>query len=80
MEIKELANKLRMILFRNCDCSTLTIEFERVLELCGCKYEVSVIEDDNAIIIEVPNCIQFTRKKGNSYKIYESIADSSSLK
>lgn len=77
--MKELARDLRMILFRKCDCDALTTEFERVLELCGCEYEVNILEDDNAIIVDIPDCIQFIRKKGRTCKIYESIPDGSPL-
>ena len=80
--MKKLAHELRMILFRKCDCDELTTEFERVLELCGCEYKVNMIENDNAIIIDIPNCIQFIRlkgMKGKTCKVYESIPEGSPL-
>ncbi len=80
MKIKEMAQKLRLILYKNYDCETLRSEFERVMTSYNCEYELNIIENDKAIIVDVTPYIQFTRKKGNSYKIYESIADSSSLK
>jgi len=79
MEIKQLAKQLRSILFNDCDCDALTSEFERVLELCDCEYEVTVMENDRVIIVDVSPCILFIRKK-KSRRIYEVVPEGSPLK
>ncbi|HUU88364.1 MAG TPA: hypothetical protein VMX17_11525 [Candidatus Glassbacteria bacterium] len=71
MNVKDLAKKLRMILYQNDDCETLTTEFERVLKLCDCEYEAKIIEDDKTIIIDLSPYIQYIKIKRSPKRIYE---------
>jgi hypothetical protein len=71
MNIEALAKKLRMVLYRNDDCETITTEFERVLKLYNCEYEAKIIEDDKIIIIDLSPYIQYIKIKRSPKRIYE---------
>jgi len=80
MEIKDYAKELRMILYQNNDSDELTENFERVLTLCDCKVDINVIENDEAIIVDVIPCIQYIKMKKAPFKIFEVIPLGSPLK
>jgi hypothetical protein len=74
MHKKDLPKHLRMLLYGKVDSDELTQKFERVLDLCGCEcYDVTVMEDDKVIIVDISPCIQYIKKKGPGNKIYEVI-------
>lgn len=79
MDMKNLACDLRSVLFSKYNCDELTIDFERVLKIYECEYEVNIIEDNKSIIVDIFPCIQFIKRKGKVCKIYELIPDGSPL-
>ena len=79
MDIKKLACDLRMVLFSKYNYDELMMDFERVLKMYECEYEVNIIEDNKSIIVDIFPCIQFIKRKGKVCKIYELIPDGSSL-
>lgn len=80
MITKNLSKKLREILYKNDDPQTLTTEFERVLSLHECDYDITCMESNRAVIVDISPCIQFCREKGPNKKVYEVIPFNSPLK
>ena len=79
MDIKDLAYNLRMVLFNKHNYDELTMNFERVLKMYECDYEVNIIEDHKSIIIDIFPYIQFIKRKGKVCKVYELIPVDSPL-
>ena len=79
MDIKNLSCELRSILFNEYDCNELTMNFERVLNMYECDYEVAIIEDKKTIIVDIMPYIQFIKRKNKTCKVYELIPVDSPL-
>lgn len=79
MDIKNLAYNLRSVLFSKYNHDELMVNFERVLKMYECDYEVNVIEDNKSVIIDIAPYIQFIKRKGKSCKVYELIPFESPL-
>lgn len=81
MNTQDLPKKLRMLLYGKVNSDGLTQQFERVLELCGCEYgDVQIVENDDVILVDIPNCIQYVKTKGPGSRLYESIPPDSLLR
>jgi hypothetical protein len=76
----DVAKKLRKILYEKDSSNDLIDEFKTILDLCGCEdYDIIIIEKKDAIIIEIPHCIQYIKNLSLN-RIYEVIPEDSPIK
>lgn len=79
---KNLPKKMRMLLYgcKNSDCDELIAHCQRVLQVCGCKVDVTIHECNGCTVIDMSPCVQYIIKNGKSRRIYEFIPDDSPLR
>ena len=81
MDLQELSKYLRLILYKNMDCETLTTEFERVLKEHEYEVTINIFDERDAVVIDIDPLIQLIRlKKKDPVRVYEVIPFSSPLR